>query len=177
MGFLPSVNFQNNTVYTNQYMINFLTGATPTGYTWDNNKYYGTGVFSYNGSSTFMNGWQGWTGWDTHSTSSSSAPTGVWSFVQPNQYDSGRANIVIYNWSLAPTVSVDVSSAIPVGTRYQIQDAQNYFGPPVASGTYTGSPIVIPMTGLTIATPNGTVPTTPTHTAPQFGAFVLTTLQ
>jgi hypothetical protein len=172
-----SINFQNNTVYTNQYLVNFITGATPSGYTWDNNKYFGTGVFSYNGSSTFLSGWQGWTSWDTHSTSSSSAPTGVWTFVEPNKYDSGRANIAVYNWDLAPTASVDVSSAIPVGTRYQILDAQNYYGPPVASGTYTGTPIVIPMTGLTIATPNGTVPSVPTHTAPQFGAFVLTTLQ
>jgi hypothetical protein len=172
-----SVTFQNNTVYTNQYIMNFTTGSTPSGYIWDNNTYYGTGVFSYNGQSTFLNGWQGWTGWDTHSTLTSNAPTGIWTFVQPNKYETGRANIAIYNWSLAPTVSVDVSSAITAGTRYQILDAQNYFGAPVASGTYTGSPITIPMTNLTIATPNGSVPSVPTHTAPQFGAFVLIPLQ
>jgi hypothetical protein len=172
-----SVTFQNNTVYTNSYMINFAAGTTPSGYVWDNNTYYGTGVFSYNGQSTFLSGWQGWTGWDTHSTSTPNAPTGVWTFVEPNKYEPGRANIAIYDWSLSPTVSVDVSSAISVGTRYKVLDAQNYFGSPLASGTYTGSPITIPMTGLTIATPNGSVPSVPTHTAPQFGAFVLVPLQ
>ncbi len=172
-----TINFQNNTVYTNQYIMNFITGATPSGYTWDNNTYYGTGVFAYNGSSTFLGGWQGWTGWDTHSTSTPNAPTGLWAFVQPNSYEPGRANIAIYNWNLAATVQVDISSAMAVGTRYQVLDAQNYFGQPVASGTYTGAPITIPMTGLTIATPNGAVPTVPTHTAPQFGAFVLMALQ
>jgi len=30
------------------------------------------------------------------------APTGTWTFVQPNKYEAGRANIAIYNWSLAP---------------------------------------------------------------------------
>lgn len=63
------------------------------------------------------------------------------------------------------------------GTGYQILDAQNYFGAPVASGTCDGSPISIPMTRLTIAIPNGSVPTPPVHTAPQFGAFVLILLQ
>jgi hypothetical protein len=172
-----SITFQNNTVYTNAYLINFATGATPSGYSWDNNTYYGTGVFSYNGQSTFLGGWQGWTGWDTHSTSTSNAPTGVWTFVKPNKYEPGRANIAIYNWNLAATVSVDISSAISVGTRYKVLDVQNYFGTPVASGTYTGTPITIPMSGLTIAAPNGTVPSVPTHTAPQFGAFVLVPLQ
>ncbi|MGA2716917.1 MAG: hypothetical protein ABSG41_27840, partial [Bryobacteraceae bacterium] len=172
-----SITFQNNTVYTNKYLMNFITAGTPSGYLWDNNTYYGTGVFAYNGTSTFLGGWRGWTGWDTHSTSTPNPPAGVWTFVEPNKYETGRANIAIYNWSLAPTVSVDISSALSVGTRYQILDAENYYGPPVASGTYTGTPITIPMTGLTIATPNGNVPTEPTHTAPQFGAFVLMALQ
>jgi hypothetical protein len=172
-----SVTFQNNTVYTNKYLVNFTTNGTPSGYTWDNNTYYGTGLFSYNGPSTSLGGWQGWTGWDSHSTSTTNAPTGLWTFVEPNQYEPGRANIAIYNWSLAPTVSVDVSSAITIGTRYEVLDAQNYYGAPVASGTYAGAPITIPMTNLTIATPNGRVPNVPTHTAPQFGAFVLIPLQ
>jgi hypothetical protein len=74
-------------------------------------------------------------------------------------------------------VSVDISGAIAVGTPYQIRDAENYFGPPIVTGIYDGAPVSIPMTGLSIATPNGAVPTTPTHTAPQFGAFVLVPLQ
>ncbi|HMJ23955.1 MAG TPA: hypothetical protein VK513_18705, partial [Terriglobales bacterium] len=172
-----SVVFQNNTVYTDEYLMAFATTNTPQGYVWDNNSYYGNGIFGYNGSGTFLGGWQGWTGFDLHSTWSPQAPTGTWTFVEPNKYETGRANIAIYNWSLAPTVSVNVTGAITPGTRYQVLDAQNYFGPPVASGTYDGTPISIPMTGLVVATPNGSVPTPPVHTAPQFGAFVLIPLQ
>jgi hypothetical protein len=54
-----------------------------------------------------------------------------------------------------------------------VRDAQNFYGSAVATGTYNGTPIVIPMTGLTIAAPNGNVPSPPIHTAPQFGTFVL----
>jgi hypothetical protein len=172
-----SVNFQNNTVYTNSYLVTLSTASTPSGYTWDNNTYYGIGFFNYNDANFYLSGWQGLTGYDLHSTSSPGPPTGVWTFVQPNKYEPGRANIVIYNWNLAGSVSVDISGAIAVGTPYQIRDAENYFGPPIVTGIYDGAPVSIPMTGLSIATPNGAVPTTPTHTAPQFGAFVLVPLQ
>lgn len=118
---------------------------------------------------------QDWTGLTV--PFSSHAPTGTWTFVQPNKYETGRASIAIYNWDLSATVSVDVTGAIAPGTRYQVLDAQNYFGAPVAAGTYDGAPISIPMAGLTIATPNGSVPTQPMRTAPQFGAFVLIPLQ
>src|SRR6185295_10693666 len=50
-------------------------------------------------------------------------------------------------------------------------DAQNFYGPPVASGTYSGSPVSIPMAGLSKAVPSGFV--TPAHTAPLFGTFVV----
>jgi len=68
---------------------------------------------------------------------------------------------------------VDVSSVLTPGAFYQIRDAQNYYGPVVASGVYSGNPITIPMTGLSAARPNGTVPQQPPHTAPVFGTFVL----
>ncbi len=42
-----SITFQNNTVYTNKYLMNFVTAGAPSGYVWDNNTYYGTGVFAY----------------------------------------------------------------------------------------------------------------------------------
>jgi hypothetical protein len=59
-----------------------------------------------------------------------------------------------------------------VGQQYVVQDGMNFFGPPVASSVYDGSPIAIPMTGCTIASPVG-IPFQPIHTAPQFATFVL----
>jgi len=43
----------------------------------------------------------------------------------------------------------------------------------VATGTYGGGLITIPMSGLTAAQPQGTVPNPVKPSGPQFGAFVL----
>ncbi len=101
-------------------------------------------------------------------------PTGVRTFVRPNAYEAGRANITIFNWDLLPVVAVDVSMAgLAVGDVFEVRDAQNYFGAPVATGVFTGASVSIPMTGLVAAPPVGSVPLVLPHTAPQFGAFVL----
>jgi hypothetical protein len=92
-------------------------------------------------------------------------------YVQPNKYEGKRANITIYNWDLDATVPVNLSGVLSPGDQYVIQDAQNFYGPAVASGTYTGSPVSIKMTGLSKATPVGFA--APAHTAPQFGTFVV----
>ena len=93
--------------------------------------------------------------------------------MRPNKYEVGRANIAIYNWDLDPMVAVDVSGLLSPGAVYEVRDAENFFGPPIASGTYDGRPISIPMSGLIAAAANGQVPTPPRHSAPEFGAFVL----
>jgi len=51
---------------------------------------------------------------------------------------------------------------------------QNYFGPPVTSGVYSGGTISIPMTSTTIVPPVGTGYGTYFHTDIYFGAFILT---
>ena len=81
---------------------------------------------------------------------------------------------MIFNWDLNPSVAVDLSAAgIKAGDTYQIRDAENWYNGPVVTGVYSGSPVSIPMTGLSVVLPNGTVPAEPSHTAPQFGVFVL----
>ncbi len=100
-------------------------------------------------------------------------PTGVRVFVRPNQYESGRAHIAVYNWDLGDFVDVDVSSVLTSGARYEVRHAQDYFGPPVLTGTYTGLPLRLPMRGLRVAAPIGNVPYRPNATGPQFAAFVL----
>jgi Bacterial Ig domain/Right handed beta helix region len=95
-------------------------------------------------------------------------------FVRPNQYETGRANITVYNWSHGSSVSANLSSAgLASGDGFEIRDAFNYFGSPVVTGTYTGSPVSIPMGGLSTATPIGNGLVHPIHTAPEFGAFIL----
>jgi hypothetical protein len=102
------------------------------------------------------------------------SPRGTNVFVRPNSYEQGRANIVVYNWGLAGTVSVDVTTAgLRNGERYEVRDPLNWFGPPVATGVYAGGSITIPMTGLVTAIPLRNPVVTPKHTVPEFGVFVI----
>lgn len=98
-------------------------------------------------------------------------PTGTKVFVRPNAYEPGRANITVFNWSLSGSVDVNVSSVLPAGSSYEVRNAQNFFGPPVASGVYNGGTIRLPMAGLSVAAPVGW--STPPPTGPEFNAFVL----
>ena len=102
----------------------------------------------------------------------SNPPTGVKVFVRPNAYESGRAHIAVYNWDLDPSVSVDLSSVLAPGASYVVRNAQNPFGAAVASGTYGGGSISLPMTGLSAAPPVGAAP--PPATGPEFQVFILT---
>ncbi len=100
--------------------------------------------------------------------------TGVRAVVHPNQYETGRAHVIVYNWAQTDSVSVNISSAgLTSGQTYEIRDVQNYFGSPIATGTYNGSDINIPMTSTTVPQLIGTSLRQPFHTSKQFGAFVI----
>jgi len=170
-----SLSATNNTYYSDQgdeIIMNTLAQPT-SGYSFSNNTYYGSGLFNYNNSLMGFGNWQTATGLDKTSRLTSGRPTGVWSFVRPNAYESGRANIVIYNWDLKPSVPVDVSAVLKPGDSYVVKDAENFYGSAVLSGTYSGGSINVPMTGLTVAPTVGTFPVAPKHTAPEFGVFVV----
>jgi hypothetical protein len=106
-------------------------------------------------------------------------------FVRQNRYadryEPRRANIIVFNGSGASSVPVTLpAGTLTVGDRYQVRDVQNYFGAPVASGTYGGGSISIAMpgTGSPITAPRSIPPnrpgsSLPAHTANEFGAFVL----
>ena len=100
-------------------------------------------------------------------------PGGVQVFVRPNQYEPGRANIVVFDWSGSPTVNVDVSNVLTVGQSYVVQDVQNFYGPPVASGTYNGGTISLPTTMIAVSATTGLFPVPQAHTAQEFNAYVL----
>jgi hypothetical protein len=111
--------------------------------------------------------------------------TGNQVFVVPNKYadryEPRRANVLIFNGSAASTVTFTPPTGIlSVGDKYQLRDVQNFFGAPVASGTYTGGAISVPMPGTNspFQQPKSIPPdrpgkSLPQHTANEFGAFVL----
>jgi len=101
----------------------------------------------------------------------SARPTGAKVFVRPSAFEPGRAHVTIYNWDLASTVGVDVSSFMTPGASWKLINAQNPFAAPVATGTYAGGTLSVPMTALNPATPVGAPK--PNPTGPEFNAFIL----
>lgn len=102
---------------------------------------------------------------------STAKPTANVVAVRPNKYEPGRANIIVYNWQNLSAVPVDISGVLPVGTPFEVVNAQNFYGAPVLSGAYQGGIISLPMTGLTAAKPAGL--TSVPATGPLFNVFVL----
>lgn len=102
-------------------------------------------------------------------------PSGVHVFVRPNDYEPGRANVVVYDWEGAASAKVDLAGVLAEGDAYVIHDAQDYWGDAVASGVYSGAPVDVPLTGTAIATPRS-VPSDrepPVHTGSDFNVFVV----
>ena len=148
-----------------------------SGHTWSGNTFFGDPAASawlYNNSVTTFGGWQTLTGFSNPGTYAGSTPTGVKIVVRPNQYEPGRANIIVYNWAQQSTVNVDVSGILNVSDHYVVQNAQDFYGTPATSGTYDGSPLQLPMVGITPPTPLGNrmVQAAPV-TGPTFNVFVL----
>jgi len=66
-------------------------------------------------------------------------------YLEENEYEVGRANIVVFNPSLASTVAVNLSSVLTNGDPYYIYDGWNPLGSVLTSGTYSGANVTITM--------------------------------
>jgi teichuronic acid biosynthesis glycosyltransferase TuaC len=171
-----------NTIYSqsNSVELRLPGGVSASNYQWDFNTYLngrrGGPNFVRDDNIYGFSDWKQTTGLDRNSQMEQSVslrPSGIKIFIRPNKYEHGRANIVVYNWDLRERVTVDVKSVLPMRVGYEVRDAQNYFGQPVACGTYDGRPISLPMNMTQVAQPVGNVERLPTHTAPEFAVFVL----
>jgi hypothetical protein len=185
-GYWTTVNMNNNLFYVaDPFEPTFASVQNAlTGWTWNANSYFdNTGDpvslgFAYNSKIGLFGGylkfseWKSYSGFDANSTLKIGRPTTTEVFVRPNQYDSNRAHIIIYNWQLLNTVTVNVSGVLQPGMQYEVRNVQDYYGAPVLIGTYDGQPIRLPMTGLKVAKPIG-YDFTPENVAPEFNTFVL----
>jgi hypothetical protein len=96
-------------------------------------------------------------------------------FVRPNKYERGRAHIAIVNFANQSAVQVDLSGVLRPGDRYEVRNVQDLWGPPVASGAFSGAAISLAMTGVEPPAPVGrTAPSRAPRTAPLFDVFLLT---
>jgi hypothetical protein len=167
---------------------NYWIGAPTTGYTtvllngWQSLAVHGnTIVGPLTVQNITTNDWSGNTyyasappaGVDPASAVHTGLPAGASVVVRPNRYEAGRAHVAIMNWDKAASVVVDLSTiGLHPGDHYVVRDAQDFYGAPVASGTYDGQPIAMPMTTTEVA-PVLYYATTPPHTSAEFGAFVV----
>lgn len=176
-----TIHYSNNISYylTNgSAAIALPSGGSYTANQWDNNTYF-TGANTSNFSIQYsplvnFSTWQTTTGFDANSTYLTANPSSTDIFIQPNLYENGRANVIIYNWNALSTVSIDLSSiGLADGQSFEIVDAQNYFGTPIYAGVYAASSptIDLAVSGLSPAPPLGlsALPTT----APEFATFIV----
>jgi hypothetical protein len=158
----------NHVVALNQTQVPLATA-------WNVNSYLRSaegGNFQVNSNEYGFNDWQSATGYDQNSSYVALNLSGTKVFVRPNRYEAGRANIIVYNWDNLSHVSVDVSPVMATNAAYEVRNAEDFFAPPVLSGVFDGQPLNLPMTGLTVAVPNGPL-RTPPPTGPTLNVFIL----
>lgn len=153
-------------------------GPTPNLYQWSGNVYYRDplAVAWQNDTTGYDFGaWQAATGLGASDDAQAATPAANWVFIRPNKYEAGRGFVVIYNFAQQNPVGVDISGLVANGQHYEVRNVQDVYGAPVASGTYSGGAIPIPMSGVAPPKPIGrTAPSSAPRTGPNFDVFLVT---
>ncbi|HXI33436.1 MAG TPA: right-handed parallel beta-helix repeat-containing protein [Gemmatimonadales bacterium] len=164
----------SDTVVGSSTMVDF-SQASNAGFTWSNNYYYrdtSASAWRFGGSSYSFGAWKTASGLGGSDGISTAAPAATKVFVRPNSYETGRAHIVVFNWGSQASVSPDVSSVLSNGDQYVVLNVQDLFGTPVASGTYSGGTINIPIAAVSPPAPVGITSLAP-NTGTAFAVFLL----
>jgi Big-like domain-containing protein len=176
MGYWQTPNVANNTLVGASTMVNVHDTST-VGWQWGGNQYWqdpSLTQWTFRGTDYTFANWKTASGLGSTDRATVGQPSVPQVFVRPNQYEPGRAHIVVYNWSGQSTVQANVSNVVALGAHYEVRNVQDVFGTPILSGTYGGGALTIPMTGVTPPTPIGGSPRAPIKTAPSFDVFLLT---
>jgi len=175
VGYWSSLTVQGNTIVGPSKLVTQHDGNSATTQQWSGDMHYRdpTAAAWQLGSSSYT-----FANWESRSgavdQASATMPGAPQVFVRPNRYEAGRAMVVVYNWTLQGSVPVDLSGVVAVGNRYEVRNVQDIFGAPVASGTYAGGTITVPMNGVTPPQPIGGAFKTPIKTGPNFDVFIVT---
>ncbi|HWC75755.1 MAG TPA: Ig-like domain-containing protein, partial [Gemmatimonadales bacterium] len=176
LGYWSNLTVQGNTIAGPSVLLVQHDGASPSTQHWSGDMHYRDPTSAAwmigNSSFNFAN-WQSRAGASTDQASGT-LPAAPKVFVRPNRYEAGRGTIVIYNWTLQSSVSVDLSGVVTPGNRYEVRNVQDIFGTPVVSGTYNGGMIAVPMNGVTPPQPIGGAFGSLIKTGPNFDVFIVT---
>ena len=180
--FQDHLDFEENTVIGGWPVLTVvqMDGGSLVNHKIDRNVYYNTNtkhlpfslMFGAEGQSLTLADWRK-KGFDKISELHEGQPKGAKVFIRPNEYESGRANIIVYNWDEKPTVEVDLKNVLKAGQRFQIVSARNIHGPAIVSGAYEGEPVLLPMTPVTPAQPIGMPDYEVPEVEPKFGVYVV----
>lgn len=170
----------NNTYYLKNGSMGLVlpNGTATSAYSWNNNNYFGgnyNNQFSYQyGLSNPFSNWKLSTSFDGASTYNASAPSSNITVVQANDYEVGRANVIVYNWENKTNIDIDLSSiGLQDGQTFKIVDAADYFGTPLLSDSYDALNTVstVNISSRTVAAPVGL--SSLASTAPEFITLVV----
>jgi hypothetical protein len=184
--------FTGNTIYitdagpvlSNPLSVIIGRNSSTPPYTWHSNKYYNgsqtTAPFRFNGTDYTFSNFQAMSGLDAFGSSySPNSPTGTHVQVIANEFEQGRGTIIVENYGLAPTVTVDLSSlGLQTGDTVNIYKAENW---PNVLHSFTYNPtnsaqstaFQLNMSDTRVTQPVGVAPGTVTSLAPRFGVYIV----
>ena len=105
------------------------------------------------------------------------APASALVRVRASSYEPGRATILVYNWDGRASVPVDLTGVVPHGSSFVVHNVQDLFGAPVASGTFGGEAVMLPLAGVRPSAPTGMASSPSPGTGTEFHVFVVSVTQ
>lgn len=168
-GIVDVIDWKKITMTNNQFIgpdsliaLDVSDRANVASYSWDENEYvslrqrYPPFVLRQ-GAAALASSWGDWqrSGLDRQGEYREGPLQGQRVFVRPNQYEPGRAHIVVYNWDRHDEVVVNLGDAMPKGTKFKIVSPLDYFGRPLVEGHHDGSPIRLSMKSIWAPKPIG----------------------
>ena len=174
-GYWTSASVSGNTFVGASRVVQ-LNDASTSGKSWSSNLHQRdpfTTSWRYNGQTYTFSAWRTATSLASTDQAASGTPIATRVFVRQNPYEAGRAMVVVYNWSQLGAISANLSGILNVGDGYVVRSVQNLNGTPVASGTYGGGAITIPVNSQTAPVAIGGVTRAPS-TGRSFDVYIVT---
>lgn len=94
-------------------------------------------------------------------------------FIRPNQYQTGRANITIYNEAQLDSIQVNVRGVLDPGANYKLRNVQDYFADIQTGVVAPDGTINVDMQAANRSVATPVAWTAPATMFPEFGCFVL----